>query len=95
MNIPEEAIKAAAWTLYGTALDDASPSGLEDLMNEARAAIEAAAPFIAAQAIREVADSIDSESPFHSYDDTLAHWRIAGRWARIIRKRATDIEGQK
>ena len=44
-----------------------------------------------AEALREAADDLASESPFHHYADTEAHWQIGGKWADRLRARADRL----
>lgn len=44
-----------------------------------------------AEALREAADDLASESPFHHYADTEAHWQIGGKWADRLRARADEL----
>lgn len=65
MNIPEAAVEAA-----GQALRDAFDWGVTDFDKQARAALEAAAPHIRAQALREAATTFGECEPEGSYSST-------------------------
>lgn len=43
------------------------------------------------EALREAADELAGESPFHSATDTEAHWQIGGKWAERLRTRAEEL----
>ena len=83
MNIPDKAVEAAAKELYAEGRsttdgfdmwpewEDAPEIGRGAFRDEARAALKAAAPFIAAQALRDLANSAEKRSP----DDGVSpHW---------------------
>lgn len=44
------------------------------------------------EALREAADLLDEESPFHNIIDTEAHWAIGSKWAARLRTRADNLE---
>jgi hypothetical protein len=89
--IPEEAIEAARAAIRKESMKIHGWGESENAI--ARAAAEAAAPFIRAQAIEDAADELGKESPFHDYKDTEAHWRIGTKLAAILRARAVAERG--
>lgn len=75
MTVPDEAVEAAAMVLwYAEKYADwgkVPQCRKEPFLNEARAALEAAAPFIAAQALEDAAEELTGKrllnKPFHEY----------------------------
>lgn len=78
MNIPDKAVEAAAKAIYRSA-DGINADMLYGHEAEwfAKAAVKAAAPYIAAQALRDAADAVE-----FGYADP-----------RILRVRADELEG--
>lgn len=74
MNIPDEAIEAAANAIsecsgmrfdgFWSRIEDLEPEDREYALTEARAAIEAAAPHIAAQALRDASEAYPLETAY-------------------------------
>ena len=56
MTISDEAVEAAVKAFYGPAYSDVADAGLEYATDQVRAMLEAAAPHIAAEALRPVLD---------------------------------------
>lgn len=67
MNIPDKAVEAAAYALDDYWGGRYAPRVLEELSDEMRAVLEAAAPHIAAQALRDYARSIDDDNLVDSW----------------------------
>lgn len=82
MNIPESAVEAAAKAIafqhWRTAIDDA------------RAALEAAAPMLMAQALRNAANMLDT-APATDTRDAL---EAEVRQIKMLRARANELEGK-
>lgn len=84
MNIPEEAVEAAAREAYGHPWDNAPEWAKQEARRIAREHLEAAAPFIAAQALRDAADTVSPESEEISADAYEAGEQMAADRVRVI-----------
>jgi len=93
MSVPDEAVEAAAKAFYGTAWDDVMDHGPQWAMSQMRSALEAAAPFIAAQALKDAAEAFEDLPQGRKGSIASGTWE----WFELfpldhIRWRADDIE---
>lgn len=86
MDIPEEAIKATAMAICRVNYPDGERP-FSDYMPDARAALEAAAPIIVAQALREEASRL---AQIANYQPMYHLWRVVDD----LRKNADTLEGK-
>lgn len=65
--IPEEAVEVAVDALVGSKLGDHPGINAEEFVEAARAALEAAAPYIQAASFREAGDGLEYGNPIGSW----------------------------
>lgn len=63
MNIPDEVVETAAEALVSSTLGDRAGIKWEEFFEAARKALDAAAPRLVAQALRDAADALDNQPP--------------------------------
>jgi hypothetical protein len=93
MTVPDEAVEAAA-RVYELLLTTSDPEYVPDLRSDMRAALTAAAPFIAAQALVDAARDVAARGDI-GRDGSISAWNYLNSRAELVRTNPYRSEERK